>query len=366
MRTFLLNTITHWNEPPRARHQIAYALSRNHHVIFVAANTTGHPRITTEKISESFTVVTPRFPIDVRIRYRLPVLNEIYQTWLFKRLKRHYGDAVVINFDYTANRLYKHFDKYVYYCNDSFTAISRHLNPGFIYRYHVRCESRVAEKAVFCVSVIKHLQDNLKKYNPNSFEILLGSPDIKQYQIDINYHPEVRKKINIGLVGFIKFYNTSHILVNKLLEDPNFTLTMIGPVEQKFLDHLKNKENLILTGPLTGKELFTRLNNLDVAIAPYHSNLLEDVYVGTGNKFYQYYVVGKPIVFAPVSGMKKMTLPPGFVYIAEDEDDFQKQIYRAVKENTTALIKQRIQFAKDNSWEKRAKQLISYCDEFKL
>lgn len=361
-----MNTITHWDEPPRARHQVAHALSCNHQVFFVEANKKGFPRIKSEQVRDNLTVITPRFPLDVRIRYRLPLVNELYQTWLFRWLKKRYADAVIVNFDYTANRLYKFFKKYIYYCNDSFTAISRHLNPGFIYRYHVRCESKIAEKAVFCVSVIKHLQDNLKKYNPNSFEILLGSPDIEEYHIDINYHPEAKGKIKAGLVGFIKFYNTSHILVNKLLEDPNLRLTIIGPVEQKFLDHIKNKENLILTGPLTGKELFTRLNDLDVAIAPYHPDLLEDVYVGTGNKFYQYYAVGKPIVFAPVVGMKKNALPPGFVYIAKDENDFAKLIYRAVKENTTDLIRQRIQYAKDNSWNKRVEQLISYCREFNL
>jgi hypothetical protein len=366
MKTFLLITKTYWEEPPRVRHQVAQALARSHKVVFVAANKFGFPKMKIRKITDNYTVIQPYFPVDMKIRYRLPIINEIYQKWLFGKFYRRYQEAVVINFDYTANLLYKYFEKYIYYCHDNFVGISKRLNPRFISRYHQRCEAGIAEKAALCISVIKPLQENLKQYNPHSFEILIGSPDIDEYQIDINYHPQVKKQIQVGLVGFIKFYNTSHVLVNKVLEDPNFTLTIIGPVDQKFLDNLKNKENLILTGPLKGKELFTKLNSMDVAISPYHQDMLDVVYLGTGSKFYQYFAVGKPIVFAPVFGIKKMSLPPGFVYIAENEDDFPKLIYKAVEENSAALVQQRIQYARDNSWAKRAEQLLNYCNEFNL
>jgi hypothetical protein len=95
---FLVNTITDWNEPPRARHQLAEALSQDHQVTFVSANRFGFiPAIKTVSVSENLTVIIPHFPVDSRVRYRIPLINKIYQNWLFKRIGKEYNDYIVIN-----------------------------------------------------------------------------------------------------------------------------------------------------------------------------------------------------------------------------------------------------------------------------
>ena len=50
---FLINTCTDWREPPRARHQVAHALSVNHHVVFISANRLGFPGLRTLRESEN-------------------------------------------------------------------------------------------------------------------------------------------------------------------------------------------------------------------------------------------------------------------------------------------------------------------------
>jgi hypothetical protein len=42
---YLINTITSWDEPPRARHQVAQAVAKNHKVYFIARNEFGVPKI---------------------------------------------------------------------------------------------------------------------------------------------------------------------------------------------------------------------------------------------------------------------------------------------------------------------------------
>ena len=76
---YLINTITSWQEPPRARHQVAQALAKNNEVIFVARNEIGMPKLEIYRTNEYLTVITPYYPIDYRIRFRLPLFNEIYQ-----------------------------------------------------------------------------------------------------------------------------------------------------------------------------------------------------------------------------------------------------------------------------------------------
>ncbi len=69
---FIINTFTHWDEPPRARHQVAFALAKNHTVVFVAANKIGIPAVKTTPVQNNLTLVQPRFFVGNKIRYRIP------------------------------------------------------------------------------------------------------------------------------------------------------------------------------------------------------------------------------------------------------------------------------------------------------
>ncbi|MBN1183331.1 MAG: glycosyltransferase [Bacteroidales bacterium] len=359
---FIVNTITRWEEPPRARHQVAEALSKNNFVVFIAANKFGFFKVKTLLVHENLKVLTPYFPIINKLRYRLPIINEVYQYWLFTKLRKSYKDFKVINFDFTATKIFGYFNYVIYYCNDSFAAISRHINPFFISRYHRYCESKVATRAKFCIAVSTILKDNLLKFNPNSFEIPLGSPDIEQFKITINdllYHDG---DIQVGLVGFIKIYNISYQAINNLLRNEKIRITLIGPVEDKFINQIERKDKLILKGTLTGKELYEEINKFDVAIAPYCARLTEDVQsgVGTGSKIYHYFAMGKPVVISFMAGLSKVNMPDGFLYIAKSDEEFSTLINKALKENSKELIKQRINFARENSWVKRMEIFTDY------
>jgi hypothetical protein len=363
---FLINTLTHFEEPPRARHQVAYALSRKFKVVFIAANKPGLPGLKNLSVHENLSVVVPYFPIDNRIRYRLPLVNEFYQHWLFRQLARQYKDYEVINFDFTATKIYQYFSRVIYYCNDSFSAISKHINPAFIAGYHQRCESEVASKAMFCVAVSEKLKENLIPHNPDSFEIPLGSPDIDEYNLPINFAPSRKLPVEVGFVGFIKSLNLSHKILNLLLADDRLRITLIGPVEDNFLEYIDQKDKLILKGSLTGRRLYEEINKFDVTIAPYSARLINDVNsgVGTGSKIYHYFSLGKPVVISYMEGLRKLDLPEGVIYIAQKEEDFPSLIFRAVEEDSEELIRQRIRFARNNTWEKRMEALTDLYQRF--
>jgi hypothetical protein len=85
---FLINTLTAWDEPPRARHQVAHALAEMHQVVFVTRNRFGLWGMEVEQVHERFTLITPSYPMDFRLRIRIPVINAMYQRWLYRRLER--------------------------------------------------------------------------------------------------------------------------------------------------------------------------------------------------------------------------------------------------------------------------------------
>ncbi|EPR67536.1 hypothetical protein [Cyclobacterium qasimii] len=86
---FIVYTNTEWDGPPRSRHQLAHALAKRFKVTFVSSNTIGIPGLKSTQVNDNFELLTPSFPASFRLRYRMPVLNEAYQVWLFTKLKNN-------------------------------------------------------------------------------------------------------------------------------------------------------------------------------------------------------------------------------------------------------------------------------------
>ena len=353
---YLINTITSWDEPPRARHQIAQALAKNHKVYFIARNEFGIPKLAWNVINHNLTVIKPYFPVDYRIRYRTPAINEIYQNWLFKKLSQSYKEARVINFDPTATQIFKYFDDVIYYCNDDHTEISRRINSKFIYKYHLNVEKKVAQKVKFCVATTESLVEKLRRMNKNVFEIRLGGPNLDDYKVIPNRHIRESECINIGFIGFIEPVNISLDIIDAILNLPDCILTLVGPIKHNYLKDYRSRKNIFFKGVLEGEDLYTEINKFDVAIAPYD---LQRSFDRTPNKFLQYLALGKPVVISSIHSIKKWKFPTGVIYKASTVEDFVSFILKAHDENNEDLISQRIELSKANTWDNRVADLLS-------
>lgn len=352
---FLINTMTAWDEPPRARHQVTSALAKKFKVVFVASNKIGYPRIEYTQI-ENITLVQPYFPINLKIRYRLPLLNESYQIWLFRKLREKYGNTEVINFDFTAYLIHSFFQKVYFYCNDNFTEISRKINNYFIYKYHVYCERKLASSAQLCIATSSVILDHIKQINPNSHLLLLGGPNIDEYQTKPVLPGYSEGTINVGLIGFIRNYNISVSLLNDIIEKLDCIITLIGPVESDFIKNIRKKDKVLLKGVLTGHELIKEVNKFDVAIAPYVDKKINEG--AFPNKLLIYLALGKPVVVTELLSLKQISLPEKLVYFAKSNHEFPKVIQDAHKENKAEYAERRIQYSKENTWDIRINKFL--------
>lgn len=356
---FIINSNTNWDDPPRARHQIAYSLSKKNSVKFISANKIGFPKIKTLIINENLTIFQPYFPIDSRVRYRLPFFNEFYQNWLFRKtislLDKDINSYYVINSDFTASRIFKYFKNIAYYCNDDFISMNMRFKLPIVAKFHIKWENELIKNANFCIATSNYLTNKLKEKNNNVYEIPLGAPDIKQFGVKANFNINDTDNINVGLVGFITIDNISTKIINTLLDHPKIRITFIGPVNKKFLKRIEKKEKIILKGILTGKELFNEIKNFDVAIAPYFIEKINKG--GTPNKLWQYLALGKPVVVSCLPAIRDWAFPEGCVYKSTNKD-FLELVLKAHEENTTDLIKQRLLIANNNTWDKKVEKII--------
>lgn len=353
---FLINTITSWNEPPRARHQFATALAKNYPVTFLSANKTGFPKLEYQKINENLTIVIPSFPIDFRIRTRIALFNKLYQHWLFRKIKKKYNNYIIVNFDFTSHLIFKYFDKVIYYCNDDFTAMSKRY-PSFIFNYHRKAESIIASKSKFCIATSEYLKNKLSVFNNKVFEIRLGGPDIREYSIEKKFVPyEPGKKIKVVLLGYIG--TASSKILNAILENDQVELIFIGPVEDS--KDLINSDRIQFKGILIGKKLYEEINNAHVCIIPYIFNSKID---RTPNKLWQYFAVGKPVVITDIASIKNWIFPDKFLYRSKNTEEFVNNIILSAKENTPELTVARINESFNNTWEKRVDDFMNIFRE---
>jgi hypothetical protein len=350
----IINTITPWDEPPRARHQLARALSKKAHVIFIARNRFGYMRLRYSNPEENLTLIEPYFPVISILRYRLPLTNLFYQIWLYSKIFKKYGQLLIVNFDFSATLLPNFFKKVIYYCNDEWINNSK-FNFAPVNLYYSLCEKKVISRSNVCITTSKYLTHKLKSINPHTYEIPLGACFSCTNNTKV-IQKRTDGKITVGLMGFISNRQVPVSILNRIASYDSFQLVLIGPIEKSFLKKLINKSNIRIFDILKDEELYTELCNIDIGLALYN---LKRINRGTtSNKLWQYLSFGKPVIISNLPNIEEAQFPARSVYVLFDDNEIYNTIISASNENSEELVKTRIEFARQNSWDKRAEKLL--------
>ena len=351
--TYLLNTITAWSETVRARHQVALALAAHDDVVFVARSVRGVPGLELRQVADRLTVVTPSWPVDYRLRYRLPLLNEHYQRWLFPRLRKRFPAARMVNFDHTAALVGRYFAAYVYYCNDHHIGNSPWHLP-LLERYQLRCEAAVARGAAVCVGTSAFLVAKLGRWTDHVEEIPLGAPEIAPDLLAGAPLRWDRQRPVLGLAGSLG-PRVPPALLQRLVAEVPARLLLCGPAPGDYLEQLGGDEHIVHRGLLHGEALHRAMLEIDVGIAPYDVRRVNPG--GTPNKLWLYLAAGKPAVVTDLPGIRHWTFPPGCVYRATDADGFVAAVRQALAEDGPEARERRLAVARENSWARRMDHL---------
>ena len=98
-----------------------------------------------------------------------------------------------------------------------------------------------------------------------------------------------------------------------------------------------------------------RVAEFDVGIVPYSLTSKID---RTPNKLWLYLSLGRPVVISNIKSIEHWEFKDGFVYRANNYDEFYNLIKRAFHENTPELAEERISLASENTWAKRTDEFI--------
>jgi glycosyltransferase involved in cell wall biosynthesis len=359
---FIILTRTPWKEIPRSRHQFTQALSERYRCLFVEANTRGLLFSASLKdVSDNITILENRWIIPYKMRYRIPLLSNIY----FKRIRKsieafcNTENSIWITFDHTSIACNKHYTKSIYYATDD------HTRSG-AKKWNFFLEGQWAqEKALLhhCALTMVTADDLYEKFRPHTKSLMhlpLAGPVILQSPEPVMRHPKKR-------IAFLAAFNLQRVpveIVRALAAEKDVELICIGPVKDDFRKAFEPFSNVQFTGPLIGDALYKILRRCDAGIAPYR---MESVNSGvTPSKLWQYLACGLPVVVTKLPSMSGMPIDNELITFSNQSEDFTSLVKEAIEKDTNDLRMKRWQWSQGQTWQARVARFVDACRERNL
>ena len=226
-------------------------------------------------------------------------------------------------------------------------------------RHGKRLEPMLMQKSDVVVCNSNEFTKRARQYNPNSYYIGNGF-DAEQYQhlndtpvpVDLSRVPKPR----IGYVGALTSLRLDLGLMIKMAQEkPGWSFVLIGTEDENFRNsYLHQLPNVYFLGRKHTKEIPGYIKHFDVCVNPQEINEITE-----GNfplKVVEYLAMGKPVVASATNTMRDIFHK--HTHLAEDCDSFISHIEEALKENSGALEKQRLDFVNQFKWENVASSML--------
>ena len=190
------------------------------------------------------------------------------------------------------------------------------------------------------------------KFNSRSFMVGQGC-DVSLFN-DEDGTIEVPQEFNnipkpiIGYVGYLTSMRLDIPLLEYMAKNrENWSIVLVGPEDEDFKKStLHEMDNVYFLGSKDALELPAYVKGFDVAMNP---QVVNDWTIGNyPRKIDEYLAMGKPTL---ATSTKAMEMFKNHVYLGSSKEEYISLTEKALSENTTKLIAERIEFAKSHTWE---------------
>jgi glycosyltransferase involved in cell wall biosynthesis len=241
----------------------------------------------------------------------------------------------------------------VYYCYDGMDT-RRHKSRIF------DIEKEFCSKVDGIITTSDFLNSEKKKFNKNSFVVKNG--------VDFNlFVPFAKKTVSkntstkkIGYIGTLDQRFDIDMVEHSVKELPEVLFEFTGYLlNNTIVERLSKYPNVSFFGPIKANKVPELLAKYDLGIIPYiMDEVNKNIYP---LKINEYLAVGVPVV---MTAFANLTDFKDTVKVANTKELFKEHIINELANDNDSLIKERIAFAKQNSWEGRAVEFGNILDKF--
>lgn len=244
------------------------------------------------------------------------------------------------------------FNLTVYDCIDDVRVFCKEKHVA----YYTELQRQLVEQSDFTIISALKLKDDIMAVKKNAqIEYIANGVDADFFIREgaRAAMPEPMRNLPRPIIGFIG--SLFHWIDIKLIEKtaqalPDHSFVLVGPVHEVSIPNLPNIYHL---GPKPYSQIPAYVNAFDVCLIPFIADQLSDKVDPI--KVYEYLALGKPVVAINLPELEKMK---NLIYLAKDDNDFISSVKQAVYENNAELKIERVQYAKDNSWDNRVNKLL--------
>ena len=239
----------------------------------------------------------------------------------------------------------------IYYCYDGMDLTRNHWNT-------IEDEKNYSQKVDAVITSSDFLKEEKLKINKQCYAVKNGV-DFQMFEPYHKANPSKLPKKKIGYVGCLDYRFDIDLMeyVIKLMPENTFEFT--GYLSNPLIaERLSKHNNVLFHKSIKPKEVPKLLASYDVGIIPYN-----DLEINKGIyplKVNEYLAVGLPVVmtdFAPLSEFNTVAS------ISKNKEAFLQNIQSEIKNDSVMKIRNRIEFAKNNSWEERAESFGTILEE---
>ncbi|GAA5034732.1 glycosyl transferase [Marivirga lumbricoides] len=285
-------------------------------------------------------------------------LKQLNEKIIFNKLKRTLKKIDFTNYIYLNifNPFFDHTDFLqptlsIYYTVDNIS------ESAYVKKHGVWLEPYMMQKAHLNFATSLMLKNTNEKYNKDIF-YLPNAADLEIFDSEKNYDkPQELRNIEAQIITYIGHLDTRtniEILKTILSEHDNKILMIVGPVSlpKSTLEELSCFNNILFVKPQPLQEIPAFLKYSCCTIIPFKCNeLTKGIYP---LKINEYLAMGLPVVSTSFSEDIKHFSE--IISLANSPQDFSKMIDSEIINDSSSKIKERILFAKNNTWPHRVKQ----------
>ncbi|MCP3981362.1 MAG: glycosyltransferase family 1 protein [bacterium] len=236
----------------------------------------------------------------------------------------------------------------VYYCVDDYTEF-----PGVNGRAAAALERELLERTDLLAATSRPLLESRRV--PGASHYLPHGVDFDHFHAAPA--PAPAKRPVIGFFGLISEWIDLDVVLHAARERPGWRFELIGRAEVD-TGELVRLGNVTLRGPVDYAELPRAARAFDVGLVPFKTNALTRAV--NPLKLLEYLALGIPVVATPLPELERFR---PHVSIAADPQAFLAALDAAVAGDCGSSREDRIELARENSWDARARELRGWIAE---
>lgn len=357
-----------------SQYHIALRLSRQNRVLYINSIGLRRPNVSRrdaikiknklkswfqgiQQIDENLSVITPI----VLPFHNLKVIQKINRLLLigfikYCQVRLNLKNPIIFTFMPNVVTVIKEFKekKVVYYCADQMSSFK-----GVAEKTVRQMEDKLLELSDVVFTTSKKLYQEKSAKNRHTLYMPHGV-DFDLFNNAVNGDmsvPEDIVRMTGPVLGFFGLISKDWIDFDLLLylarKHPEWTLLMIGKIDEPIPSEVWKMDNIHLIGPRRYENLPAYLKKFDVALIPFvqseltrHCNPI---------KVKEYLAAGKPVVSVDLYELNDLK---DVVEVASSHQEFEMCIQNVLKNDSEKLVKRRIEKVRHQTWDDRFEKIF--------